>query len=207
MMFTLGIDRVVFSVVPLVMIFSNAAMHNLPYHFNHQFTTVFNSDDSILMPDRFVLELSAILLHNDIATVMGCGAVDFPTSLGDHEIEVLTWSPIASSSLGSSKSQLHHYFLGTTLDEIGATDPVPTPANEQDWMTDKNAKLLSKHDLHTEGSGLIRVRVSVSKNNFMREHINSWNDSFQPQRAFRETVDEVLKRVRQNKRHRMANQL
>jgi hypothetical protein len=182
-------------------------MHNVPYHFNHQFTTVFNSDDSILTHDRFVLELSAILLHNDITTVMGCGAVDFPTSPGDHEIEVLTWSPIASSSLGSSRSQLHHYFLGTTLDEIGATDPVSTPANEQDWMTDKNAKLLSKHDLHTEGSGLIRVRVSVSKNNFMREHINSWNGSFQPPRVFRETVDEVLKRVRQNKRHRMANQL
>ena len=168
---------------------------------------MFNSEDSIITHDRFVLDLKAILLHNDIATVMGCGAVDVPTSPGDHDIDVVTWAPIASSSLGSSRSQLHHYYLGTTLDEIGATDPVPSSANEQDWMKNANLKLLSKHDLHTQGSGLIRARVSTSKNNFRREHTNRWDGSSQPpQRAFRETVDEVLNRVRQNKRHRMANQ-
>lgn len=229
-MFTLGFGsdflRAVFlSPVPLFLVVSHTVVGgNAVHHFNHEMTAMFrthhhenhsmpiessSSKCPILKQEKFVLELSAILVHQDIASVAGCAAVNIPLEPGEHDLEVMTWRPIALSSMGTTRSQMHHYYLGTSLDQIGATEAVPTRSHEQDWV--KDTKLLSKHDLHSDVSGTIRVRVNIAENNFHRElaHVPDPSDidgsGYQSQRVFiRETVDEVLNRVRRNKRLRMG---
>lgn len=191
-----------------MIIFSHALLAHRSYHFNHYFTTMFNTKDALNdhkpKHDKFVLELYAVILHNDTTTNIGCAAVDIPTTPGEHELEISTWIPIARSSVGTTHSRLHYYYLGSSLDNIRPTDLVQTMSNEQDWTKSSSPTLLSKHDLHSETSGTVNVRVSVANNNFRREGV-AFSGS-QSQRVFlRETVDEVLTRVRKNKRHRMTS--
>ena len=229
MMFAFGgIDEdlsfaIVLSIVPLFLIFRYAAVGNdVQYHFNQQITTLFNTsqlenqgictdtdtDITTAKQEKMVLELSAILLLDGVASPAGCAALDVPTVPGEYDFDVVTWMPTALSSMGTRRSRMNHYYLGKCLDEISASKPVPTPANEQDWLKEKNSTLLSKHDLHSDASGTIRVHMSISKNHFRRPMVdwsNMTDGSRSQSRVFiRETVDEVLHRVRQNKRERMA---
>ena len=199
--------------IPLILILSNTADCDiLSHHFNHQFTMLFSADNDTQSPkcEKFVLELNAVILYSfGVRAVAGCASVDIPTKPAAYDLEVLAWKPIAISSSGTTLSKMHHYYLGTTLG-LGANDPVPL-SNEQDWTKDTGVKLLSKHDLHTEVAGTIRMRVNVNKNDFCRENADKldWNSTdgsgSQTQRVFvRETAEEILKRVRRNKRQRMA---
>ena len=172
---------------------------------------LFNADDNTQHPkcEKFVLELSVLILCSfGVRAVAGCAAVKIPTEPASYDLEVLTWKPIALSSSGTTLSKMHHYYLGTTPG-VGADDPLPS-SNEQDWTKGTGVKLLSKHDLHTEAAGTIRIRVNVTKNEFIghddKPNENCTDDyQSQMQRSFvRETAEEILKRVRRNKRQRMA---
>eukprot|EP00804_Cyclotella_cryptica_P006547 CCRYP_012814-RA/>CCRYP_012814-RA protein AED:0.03 eAED:0.01 QI:0/0/0/1/1/1/2/0/487 len=200
-------QTVVLSIVPLILMLEQLKYNEL-YNFSHQFTTMFNTS-SVRNYNRIVLELSAIQLHNfGFTSLAGCGTVDLPTKPGAHDLEIVTWKPIACSSVGAIRSQMHEYYLGSCFDEIGPSDSAPTAANEHDWLKKANIELLSKNDLHTIGSGTIKLRVNVAENYFRRNvHANSNPDESETdiQRGLiRETVDEVLSRIRRNKRGRMA---
>jgi hypothetical protein len=200
-------QKVVLSVLPLILMLKQVTPNEL-YHFNHQFTTMFNSKSNG-KHGRIVLELSAVQLHNfGVTSLAGCGTVNIPTKPGLYDLEIETWKPIACSSVGETRSRMHDYYLGCCLDEIGPLESAPTAANEQDWLKKANTGFFSKHDLHTNGSGTIKLRVNVTENYFRRNiDANCTLDESESeiQRGLiRETVDEVLNRVRRNKRGRMA---
>lgn len=202
-MFVLGgISTLIFFIAPLALVFRQGSYK--PYHLNHQFTTMFNDENSA----RLVLELNAVLYYNDMEYRMGCAAVDIPIADGNQELEISTWIPVARSSLGD-RSRLHYFYLGASLNGIGPADPAQTASKEQDLAKMFNTSLLSKHDLSCEKSGIIRVRVSIAKNRFRRNEKTL--DDLVPMRSqsrrvfLRETADEVLSRVRKNKRLRMAS--
>lgn len=105
---------------------------------------------------------------------------------------------------------MYDFYLGSCLGDIGPLDAVPTSETEHHLMrgAGANARLFSKGGLSTVGAGVVRVRV-VSSRNYLRDGDSPTargapGESQQGQAKMRETVDEVLSRVRKNKRHRMA---
>ncbi|KAL7521859.1 hypothetical protein ACHAWX_006547 [Stephanocyclus meneghinianus] len=200
-------QTVVLSILPLILMLKQVTPNEL-YSFNHQFTTMFNSKN-IRKHGRLVLELSAIQLHNfGVTSFAGYGTVNLPTKPGAYDLKIETWKPTACSSVGEARSRMHDYYLGSCLDEIGPLESAPTAANEQHWLKKASMELFSKHDLHTNGSGTIKLRVNVTENYFRRNLIANCtpdeSESELQRGLIRETVDEVLKRVRRNKRGRMA---
>ena len=200
------------SIGPLILMLNHATVGNNGfYHFNHQISFMFDSNHhDIPRHEQVVLELNAILLHNCGASFAGCAHVNIPSKTGIHDIELVTCRPIALSTTGTARGKMYDFYLGSSLDEITAIDTVLPSSVEHDSVT--NSRLLSKHDIHTTGSGTIRVSVNITNNHFTQEgkklEWNSMHDGFnsQKQRVFiSETVDEILKRVRYNKRLRMGD--
>ena len=204
--------------VPIVLIIGSTVVCNESiYHFNHQFSLLYNlkhKKSSSLKEGKnyedMVLELHAYYTHNFGAiSLAGCGALTLPSKPGKYDIEVPTWKPISCSNMGEIRGRMQHYYLGSCLEEIRPSDPVPTSERESDWVKGTNVKLLSKGGLQTDGSGSIMVRVDVMENYFNKRKgadmtVSEEEESYQHRVRMRETVDEVLARVRQNKRERMV---
>ena len=94
---------------------------------------------------------------------------------------------------------MHSYYLGACLSEVLPSEP----PSEDDLAN----RLLSKAGLITDGSGTIHLRVNVMKNYFNGAYskgISDEQESSQHRMKVQETVDEVLSRVRRNKRVRMS---
>ena len=93
---------------------------------------------------------------------------------------------------------MQSYYLGTCMSDVRPCEPSPT-----------TRRILSKAGLITEGSGSITLRVNVMKNYFNGAYNNNNSSdeqaySSQHRTTVQETVDEVLSRVRRNKRIRMS---
>ena len=217
-------------IVPLALIVKAGVVGDSSlYHLNHQFSLLYNDpqeDTQLNIPDdddyespmflykeppaHLVLELRVYFKHNfGVVSLAGCGSVTLPSESGTHDIEVPTWKPIACSSMGETRCRMHAYYLGSCLSEVGPLDSMPSSESEADMMNDPELSLFSKGGLLTDSSGSINVRVNVMSNYFnnksnKNDAQSSREESTLHMVKMRETVDEVLSRVRKNKRGRMA---
>ena len=219
---------IVLATVPLGLFFQSVAFgEGSNYHINHQFSLLYNGcqKDQPTHANRcganveskhkirrdLVLELHAYCKHNfGVASLAGCGTVTLPTERGNYDIDVPTWKPVACSTIGERRCRMYDYYLGKCLDEILPSDPVPISELENEWVKGTEIRLFSKAGLITDGSGFIRLRVNVMENYYKNEgqfDLHSTPEeleSLQQRVRMQETVDEVLMRVRRNKRQRMA---
>ena len=198
------------------------------YHINHQFTLLYNDYNAAngkevtydneerieqATTTSLVLELRVYLKHNfGVTSLAGMGTITLPNEPGTHDIIVPTWRPISSSGISVTKGRMYDFYLGSTCCDIGPRDPVSTMTFsekkfEHGMMKDTDIQLFSKAGLHTEGSGSIHVKVNIMHNYFKdgdAAEALSVEESSYHRVKMRETVDEVLSRVRRNKRGRMA---
>jgi hypothetical protein len=208
---------VLLSIVPLALmtsakVFSDTAVYNV----NHQFALLYNEcHDKNENDAPLILELYAYFRHNfGLTSLAGCGTITLPTEPGNYDLCVPTWKPIACSGIGETRCRMQDFFLGSCLSEISPLDPVPTSDSESEMVKDVNVRLFSKGGLVTDGSGTINVQLHISRlmtrcgdSIFRKRHaeMNPTIDEYQQHRVkMRETVDEVLSRVRRNKRGRMS---
>jgi len=206
---------ILLSIIPLVLITKAGVLGNTAaYHINHQCSLLYNEcheNKQHTKRQDLVLELRAYLKHNfSVTSLAGCGTITLPSEPGSHDIEVHTWKPVACSSIGETRCRMYDFYLGMALTEIQPLDPVPTSDSEHEMVKDVDTRLFSKGGLLTDGSGSIHVRVSVMKNYCKDEKVDtdfcSAAEESRPRHRvkMRETVDEVLSRVRRNKRGRMS---
>lgn len=211
---------VLLSIVPLALITPAKVFSNSVYHFNHQFTLLYNTHGDQLTQDDagpLLLELRAYFEHNfGLTSLAGFGTVTIPTEPGTYEVFVPTWKPISCPGIGKTRGRMHDYYLGgSCLSEIDPHDPIPTSNNEGELIKDTNVILFSRGGLFTDSSGTIHVRIHVSKvlrfrgDSISNSHCHPemfhaipMEESKQHRVKMRETVDEVLSRVRRNKRGR-----
>ena len=217
-----------FSIVPLVLIIHMVVIggDTSLYHINHQFTLLYNDynaangkevtyDNEELIAQAttisLVLELRVYLKHNfGLTSLAGMGTITLPNEPGTHDIIVPTWRPISSSGISMAKGRMYDFYLGSTCCDIGPRDPVSTATFSEkkfEHDMDTDIQLFSKAGLHTEGSGSIHVKVNIMHNYFKdgdAAEALSVEESSYHRVKMRETVDEVLSRVRRNKRGRMA---
>ena len=210
---------VLLSIVPLALITSAKVFSGSVYHFNHQFSLLYNTPGAQLQDDAdpLLLELRAYFKHNfGLTSLAGFGTVTIPTEPGTYEVFVPTWKPISCPGISQTRGRMHDYCLGgSCLSEIESHDPIPTSDNEGELIKDAHVSLFSKGGLVTDSSGTIHVRIHVSKVLKFRGDSTSKSyrhpemiqairieDSKQHRVKMRETIDEVLSRVRRNKRGR-----
>lgn len=190
------------------------------HHINHQFSFLYNkspdqddgdiSKGNIERPTNLVvLELHVYFKHNfGVTSLAGCVSIILPVEPGTYELTVPTWKPIACSGVGETRCRMHDFYLGSCLGEIGPLDPVPTSESESEMVKDTDIRIFSKGGLLTDCSGSIHVRVNIMSNFFGNDRDtdmhSGFEESHQHRVKMRETVDEVLSRVRRNKRGRMA---
>ena len=103
---------------------------------------------------------------------------------------------------------MQSYYLGTCLSvsETLPSEPALLPPSEDGELATRR---LSKAGQITDGSGIIHLRVNVMKNYFNSAYSNTSDELESPQHRVKvqETVDEVLSRVRRNKRVRMSRMM
>jgi hypothetical protein len=211
---------VLLSIVPLALITSAKVFSGSVYHFNHQFSLLYNTQGAQLAQDDadpLLLELRAYFKHNfGLTSLAGFGTVTIPTEPGTYELFVPTWKPISCPGISQTRGRMHDYYLGgSCLSDIESHDPIPTSDKEGELIKDAHVSLFSKGGLVTDSSGTIHVRIHVSK--VLRFRADSTSKSYcHPEMIqaipieeskkhrvkMRETVDEVLSRVRRNKRGR-----
>ncbi|KAL9180455.1 hypothetical protein ACHAXT_008425 [Thalassiosira profunda] len=197
------------SSVPLALIVKAAVLGNASrFHINHHFGVNNHTEKpSAHSPEEMVLELRAFFRHNfGVTSLAGCGVVALPSNPGTYDVIVPTWKPIACSGVSEARCRLHSYYLGSCLSEVHPLDPVPASESEGELLQGTDATLLSKGGLTTDGAGSIQVRLDVTKNYFLRDTPSgeAQEETRQHRVKLNETVDEVIRRVRRNKRGRMA---
>ena len=154
-----------------------------------------------------MLEMNAYFHHNfGLISLAGSAVVPLPLEAGTYDINVPTLKPIACSGFNERACRMQSYYLGTCLSEVEASSELPSTASSTvEDGADIATRLLSKAGLITDGSGTIHLRVSVMKNYFNGAYskgISEEQESSQHHKKLEETVDEVLLRVRRNKRIR-----
>ena len=208
---------IILSIVPLglfcqFLIFGNAKVK----HINHQFSMLYsksrqmsssnscnNNDDKVAViesPQNAKMEIHAYFHHNfGLISLAGSALLDLPSEPGTYDMEVQTIKPIACAGMNERTCRLHSYYLGSSLDRV--------------------SEIMQPNDLEgliTDGSGTIRIRVNVMKNYFKNGSYYGYNntgyyyDEFSSpnhRSKMEETVDEVLSRVRRNKRLRMSRMM
>ncbi len=207
------VPAVLLSIVPLgllcqFILFGRVRMH----HINHQFSLLFRKSSdkeghtTTISHPTAMLEIHAYFHHNfGLISLAGSAVTPLPFEPGTYDIHVPTFKPIACSGMNERKCRMQSYYLGTCLNDEGR--PCPTPSNEEDEIA---TRLLSKAGLITDGSGTIHLRVNVMKNYFNGAYSkdrtsDELEESCQHRMKVQETVDEVLSRVRRNKRVRMLH--
>jgi hypothetical protein len=209
---------VMISIVPIVLVF-NATItgDTTPWHINHQFTLLYDNNEGVKLPKdinrryaesslNLVLELRVYLKQNfGLISLVGCGTVDLPTEPGEYDVHVKNWKPIADTHISESRARMHDFYLGSCLSEIGPLDPAPTSGNESAIVGGTDATLFSKGGLLADYSGNVHARITVSRLDWLRKSSDWKAEDYQHNRVkMRETVDEVISRVRRNKRGRMS---
>eukprot|EP00569_Conticribra_weissflogii_P009258 CAMPEP_0171371884 /NCGR_PEP_ID=MMETSP0879-20121228/8925_1 /TAXON_ID=67004 /ORGANISM="Thalassiosira weissflogii, Strain CCMP1336" /LENGTH=601 /DNA_ID=CAMNT_0011880549 /DNA_START=281 /DNA_END=2086 /DNA_ORIENTATION=+ len=185
----------------------------LLFHFNHMIPIKYNlngTERSCGMEQSLVLELNVYYKQNfGITSLGGYGTIALPLQTGESDFIVPTYVPVSTSQTNETICQMHRYYLGTCLDEVRPFEPVPICNAHAGLARRSKIKMFSRGGLATDTSGIIRVRVSVMKNYFEKICKDNPNAtigemSFENRVRRRETVDEVLARVRKNKRERMT---
>eukprot|EP00985_Skeletonema_marinoi_P003017 scaffold1248_cov104-Skeletonema_marinoi.AAC.8 len=154
-----------------------------------------------------MMEMHAYFHHNfGMISLAGSAVVHLPSEPGTYDINVPTFKPIACPGMNERRCRMQSYYLGTCLSEILPSEPASLPSNEDGELT---TRLLCKAGQITDGSGIIHLRVNVMKNYFNSAYSNTSDELESPQHRVKvqETVDEVLSRVRRNKRVRMSRMM
>jgi hypothetical protein len=185
-------------------------------HVNHQISLLYsksrqrssssnngnNNDDKVAViesPQNAKMEIHAYFHHNfGLISLAGSALLDLPSEPGTYDMEVQTIKPIACKGMNERRCRLHSYYLGSSLDRVSE---IIQPSDLEGLITD--------------GSGTIRIRVNVMKNYFKNGSYYGYNntdyyDEFSSpnhRAKMQETVDEVLSRVRRNKRLRMSRMM
>jgi hypothetical protein len=193
------------------LVFGNAKVK----HVNHQISLLYsksrqmsssnsssNNNDKVAViesPQNAKMEIHAYFHHNfGLISLAGSALIDLPSEPGTYDMEVQTIKPIACTGMNERRCRLHSYFLGSSLDRVSE---VMQPNDREGLITD--------------GSGTIRIRVNVMRNYFKNGSYYGYNntdyyDGFSSpnhREKMQETVDEVLSRVRRNKRLRMSRMM
>ena len=210
-----AIPAVLLAIIPLgllcqFVLFGRTRIH----HINHQFSLLFrkssDKDDpyTAMSHQTAILEMNAYFHHNfGLISLAGSAVVPLPLEAGTYDINVPTLKPIACSGLNERKCRMQSYYLGTCLSEVEASSELPSSASSTiEDGADMATRLLSKAGLITDGSGTIHIRVSLMKNYFNGAYskgISEEQESSQHRiKVQAETIEEVLLRVRRNKRIR-----
>lgn len=185
----------------------------LIFHFNQIIPIRYNLNETegkCGMDKSLILELNVYYKQNfGITSLGGYGTIALPLQTGEFDFIVPTYVPVATSQTNETICQMHRYYLGTCLDEVRPFEPVPICNAHAGLEWGSKIKMFSRGGLATDTSGIIRVRISVMKNYFEKickdnQNASIGEISFENRVRLRETVDEVLARVRKNKRERMA---
>ncbi len=183
------------------------------FNFNHLISIRYNlheENDNCGSDESLVLELNAYYKQNfGLTSLAGYGTITLPLQPGESDLVVPTYVPISTAQTKETICQMHRYYMGTCLDEIRPFEPVPISNAEAEWVKGKNIKMFSRGGLTADTTGIIKIRVSVMQDYFDKSSKAKPNEaigevSFENQVRMRETVDEVLARIRKNKRERMA---
>lgn len=192
-----------FTIVPLgLIVYAAIGSEESLYHINHQFSLLFNNNSDADKPHQLVLELKVFFQNNfGFESLAGCGTVNILTEAGTYDLNVPTWKPMACPGISETEGRMYDYFLGSSC-EVGPQDPMPSKS-EFELSKDTDIQLLSKAGLHTKSTGTVRLQVNISPNFFKDKIKAEIVDNHHHRVKMRETVDEVLTRVRLNKIERV----
>jgi hypothetical protein len=185
-------------------------------HVNHQFSLLYsksrqmsssnscnNNNDKVAViesPQNAKMEIHAYFHHNfGLISLAGSALIDLPSEPGTYDLEVQTIKPIACTGMNERRCRLHSFYFGSSLDRVSE---IMQPNDDLEGLI-------------TDGSGTIRIRVNNMKNYFKNGSYYGYNntdyyDEFvspNHRAKMEETVDEVLSRVRRNKRLRMSRMM
>jgi hypothetical protein len=124
--------------------------------------------------------------RDTIVSLLGQASVLIPTMVDNQVLEVSTCRPVSCNGVSETMYRLKDYYLGLTLEEV-----------KQSFLRCKT----NNTDLVTEPSGTIHLRVqSISNKLFSPASVGRNEEIEEP--ILKESVDEVLSRIRRNKRFR-----
>ena len=120
---------------------------------------------------------------DSIESLLGYGVLHIPTTHGTHDIEVPTCRPVCSEETPEPLFRLKDYYLGSTVDEMQIRNMLEPSM---------------KQKVKTESSGSVRIRLQSISTELFTSFPATDNHGTMP--ILKESVDEVLSRVRRNKR-------
>ncbi len=152
------------------------------YHFAHSIS-LFKTATNDSQPTIFIQVYSK--QSENTVSLLGCGSSPLLTSNSCYEINITTCRPLGYEERSERYVRLRDYYLGCTIDEI---------RNEKAFYFN------TKQNSVTEGSGTIRLRVQNLSRNFCSSVPSEASD--ESSHIIKESVDEVLSRLRRQKRER-----
>ena len=174
-------------------------------HLNHWFTLTLPEDnrtngaavdgqEQLDWQGGLIMEVRVYLKHKfGLVSLAGCGLVRIPATPGYCELNLQTWRPISTATVEKTKGRRHDFYLGSCLSEIGPHEALCSQAGAQD------------PGLVLDGAGALHVRTSRT-NDILKNQLSQATSPKNDQHLAKtkETVEEVLVRIRKNKRSRMA---
>ena len=161
-------------------------IHKLFHADNYNMSRSSNSRSS--RPKIFIQICAA--RENGIESALGYALMEIPIlNNGTHDIELLTCKPVPKDFINRNLKNLRDYHFGTSRDSF---------VSMRDYFIRSDNDAKTKFD--TETSGVVSLRViNISSSEDERYSPNEV-DSQKP--VLVETIDEVLSRVRRNRRER-----
>ena len=171
-------------------------MNELVHHFGHPIsmyrTQEYSKDQCKDEPSpqgdtTIVVQVYAKQSESTVC-LLGCGSLKMSTRESNYEIEIQTCRPVSYEGKSELWLRLQDYYLGSTLNEI-QSENILIPN--------------MKKGVVTEESGTVRLRVQNISSNFSSS-LPELSSEESPL-ILRESIDEVLSRLRRNKRERTVS--
>ena len=175
-------------------------------HINHCFTLMLSGEkraggmtvgigrEQLAWPGGLIMEVRVYLKHNfGLVSLAGCGHVEIPAKPGFCDRQLHTWKPISTANKDEAKGRRHDFYLGSCLSEIGPCESLCSQIDAQD------------PGLVLDGAGALHVRISRTSDSLKKQLSQATSPKNDQHLAkTKETVEEVLARIRKNKRSRMS---
>ncbi len=167
-------------------------MQDPVYHFGHHISLYRVGKDAKELDRAGALEKHPSIFIQVYAkqsdskvSLLGCGSLLLSTSQSHYDIDIPTCRPISYGGRSETLLRLRDCYLGPTLNEV---------------QSKKIMMFNRKKDNVTEASGTVSVRVQNISTTFLSSTSSEASNKSSP--ILKESIDEVLSRLRRHKRER-----
>eukprot|EP00562_Extubocellulus_spinifer_P029588 CAMPEP_0178725416 /NCGR_PEP_ID=MMETSP0699-20121125/26665_1 /TAXON_ID=265572 /ORGANISM="Extubocellulus spinifer, Strain CCMP396" /LENGTH=347 /DNA_ID=CAMNT_0020376755 /DNA_START=544 /DNA_END=1584 /DNA_ORIENTATION=+ len=195
-------------------------IHYFAHHLD--LTSTRSRDRAITVVDHPILLIQVCARRTDgVITAAGCGLLRIPSSdLGKHEMNIQTWRVVGDGT-SDLRFKLADYYLGTRpiqFDDMKELDCLTRSRSPDMSSTEQNGSFSGSSSpppkFITAESGTVQVRILIGSERGTtsrkglrcgrsRSRKETASISKPPPSNIREGIDDVLSRVRENRRERM----